>query len=165
MIFVVCNDLIESEFGEPLDPATGQYGSRPKDEFRLSSLYPPPPPPPAKPNMPATGATPDNANPVIHSSTAPGRRANKHDLLDFEDDAEWEKMGRRVLPGARKGGNSDDEMGMEGLDDLEGGVGEEIDKEEIFGESTGWCLFGRVRGGRDGTAPACEAHTEHRYGR
>lgn len=64
------------------------------------------------------GATPDNANPVIHTSAA--RRTRKRaDSLDLSDDDEWARLGR----------NQDDEG------ELDDEQLEEIDGEEIFGQS------------------------------
>lgn len=73
-------------------------------------------------------ATPDNANPIIHTSTSATRRSRKRaDSLDLSDDDEW----------ARLANNSSDEEGGGGggyqgtWDDQ---LQEEIDGEEIFGE-------------------------------
>ena len=72
-------------------------------------------------------ATPDNANPIIHSTGGASRRATKRaDELDFGDDESWERMGRDPLNG---------EIVMDSLAEREeDSAGEEIDKEEIFGK-------------------------------
>lgn len=72
-------------------------------------------------------ATPDNANPIIHSTGGASRRATKRaDELDFGDDESWERMGRDPLNG---------EIVMDSLTEREeDSAGEEIDKEEIFGK-------------------------------
>jgi hypothetical protein len=64
-------------------------------------------------------ATPDNANPIIHTSAASRRPRKRADSLDLSDDDEWARLGRD---------SSDD-----GLYDDE--LQEEIDGDEIFGES------------------------------
>lgn len=66
-------------------------------------------------------ATPDNANPIVHTSTA--RRTRKRaDSLDLSDDEEWARLGR--------GHDDDDDEGAADDEQLE-----EIDGEEIFGQS------------------------------
>ena len=72
-------------------------------------------------------ATPDNANPIIHSTGAASRRATKRaDELDFGDDETWERLGRDPLNG---------EIVMDSLEQLhEDSASEEIDREEIFGK-------------------------------
>lgn len=64
-------------------------------------------------------ATPDNANPIIHTSAASRRPRKRADSLDLSDDDEWARLGRD---------SSDD-----GLHDDE--LQEEIDGDEIFGQS------------------------------
>ncbi|GAA5919350.1 hypothetical protein JCM1841_004355 [Sporobolomyces salmonicolor] len=65
-------------------------------------------------------ATPDNANPVIHTTNAPSRRSTKrsHDL-DLDDDDHWARLGREL------------QYGSEEDDDIED-VNEDIDEDEIF---------------------------------
>lgn len=71
-------------------------------------------------------ATPDNANPVIHTSAA--RRTRKRaDSLDFSDDEDWARLGRGHDDGA-----ADDEQP------------EDIDGEEIFGQSATIALAFRL---------------------
>lgn len=63
-------------------------------------------------------ATPDNANPVVHTSS--NRRTKRSDGLDFSDDEAWSKLGSTASSSFVESGSEED-----GED--------EIDREEIFG--------------------------------
>jgi hypothetical protein len=71
-------------------------------------------------------ATPDNANPVVHSTASfSGSRKLKSTAfldLDFQDDQEWETLEKQLSYGQV-------DKDSHRVDDLE-----EIDQDEIFGE-------------------------------
>lgn len=63
-------------------------------------------------------ASPDNANPIIHSTQASRRVVKRSDDLNFSDDEQWERMAS---------------IGMGVQSDADELTPEEIDPEEIFG--------------------------------
>lgn len=80
-------------------------------------------------------ATPDNANPVIHSTAAARlTAASTHDAglswsLAKEQDAAWERSGRDRATSDQRYGSGDEDR----EEDVDEGPADEIDRDEIFG--------------------------------
>lgn len=78
-------------------------------------------------------ASPDNANPTIHSTAATsGRRSRRRiDSLDLDDDDQWARLNREL-----QYGNGCENEGSLTAEEFE----EQIDSDEIFGQSLAYQL-------------------------